>query len=152
MRIEVLLALKDDARAKEAVASLLSEQPKLLYGQYFNAVLLSRAHDNVGAWRAAQNLPPAFVQSRAAIARMVAGIAQTAGNAESAGAILTELVARQPDEHLGRLQLATLRLSQKSPQEAMNVLDPLKKSTDPQDQAVLAQAYLALGRFDEAIS
>ncbi len=152
MRIEILVALKEDAKAKAAVASLLTEQPKSLYGQYFNAVLMMRAKDNAGAWRLAQSLPPGFVQSRAAIARTVAAMAQASGNAESAGAILTQLVATQPEDRLARLQLATLRLSQKSPQEALNLLEPLKTSNDPSAQAVLAQAYLALGRFDEAMS
>ena len=152
IRIEVLLALKDDAKAKEAVTALLNDQTKSLYGQYFNAVLMLRAQDSAGAWRVAQNLPPAFVQSRAAIARMVAGIAQASGNSNSAGAILTELIARQPDDKAARLQLAVIRLSQKAPQVALTLLDPLKKSDDPAAQAVLAQAYLALGRFDEAIA
>ncbi len=152
IRIEVLLALKDDAKAKEAVASLLNDQPKSLYGQYFNAVLMLRAQDSAGAWRVAQNLPPAFVQSRAAIARMVAGIAQASGNSDSAGAILTELIARQTDDKAARLQLAVIRLSQRAPQVALTLLDPVKKSDDPAAQAVLAQAYLALGRYDEAIA
>jgi putative PEP-CTERM system TPR-repeat lipoprotein len=152
IQIEVLLALKEDARAKEAVSSLLKAQPKSVYGQYFSAVLLLRARDNAGAWRLAQNLPAPFVQSRAPIARMVAAIASASGNLEAAGAILTQLVARTPDDRLARLQLAMVRLSQKSPKDALITLDPLKKSNDPTTQAVLAQTYLALGQFAEAIS
>lgn len=152
VHIEVLLALKDDANAKEAVDTLLTEQPKSLYGQYFRAILLSRARDYTGAWRVAQNLPSPFVLSRPGIARTVAAVALASGNVESGGAILSDLVARDPDDRDARLQLATLRLSQKSPQAALTVLEPLKQSDDPALRAVLAQVYLALGRFDDAIS
>ena len=149
--IEALLAAKQDAKAQAAVDSLPGEEPKSAYAQYFRAILSARRHDYAGAWHAAQNLPPAFVTSRASIAKMVAWIAQVSGNAESGGAILSGLLAHDPNDRAARLQLATLRLSQKSPQTALNVLEPLKTSNDLSAQALFAQAWLALGRFDEAI-
>jgi putative PEP-CTERM system TPR-repeat lipoprotein len=152
LRIEALLASKNDAKAQEAVDSLLAGEPKAVYGQYFSAMLLARRHDFAGAWHAAQSLPPEFVMSRGNIAKMVAWIAQASGNAETGGAILSSLLAHQPDDRAARLQLATLRVSQKSPQAAITVLEPLKKSNDVTVHALLAQAYLALGRFDEAIA
>ena len=149
-RIEVLLAQKNNEQAKLAVDEVLKSEPNSLYGRYFRAILLSRAKDYAGAWRVSQTLPGPFVQSTPSIARMVAAIAQQSGNGESSGAILAELLARVPDDKGARLQLATLRLSQKSPQEALTVLEPVKD--DPSAQAVIAQAYLSLGQFDDAIS
>ena len=151
-RVEVLLSLKQDSEARQVVDALLKDQPKLLIAQYFQAVLMMRAGNNADAWHVAQALPPAFVQSRSAFARTVARIGVASGNTESAGAILTELISRQPDDQAARVQLATVRLSQRDPQQALTVLDPIAKSRDPSVQAVLAQAYLAVGRFDEAIA
>jgi len=114
-------------------------------------VLLGRAKDFRGAWQAAQNLQPEFVQSEPTIAMMVARIAAAGGNLESAGAILTTLVSRRPEYTPGRLQLAALRLNQKASVAALDVLAPIKDSDEPMVQALLAQAYLQLRRFDEAI-
>jgi cellulose synthase operon protein C len=151
LRIEVLLELKQDQRAKQEVDALLMATPKSLYGRYYRGVLMARAKDFKGAWREIQDLQPEFVQSQAPIAKMVAGIAVASGNAESGGAILTTFIARHPDDRLARFQLAALRLGQKAPQAAVDVLAPLKASDDPAVHALLAQAYLALGRFDQAI-
>ena len=151
-RVEVLLSLKRDSDAKQVIDAILKDQPKLLVAQYFQAVLMMRASNYTDAWHVAQALPPAFVQSRSAFARTVARIAVASGNTESAGAILTELVSRQPDDQAARVQLATLRLTQKDPKQALTVLGPITKSPDPSVQAVLAQAYLGVGRFDEAIA
>src|SRR6185437_14774605 len=106
-------------------------QAKSVYGQYFQAMLLARRRDYVAAWHAAQSLPSVFVMSRDNIAKTAAWIAQVSGNAETAGAILSSLLAHNPEDRAARLQLATLRLSQKSPQAALTVLEPLKKSNDP---------------------
>jgi len=81
----------------------------------------------------------------------VARIAAAGGNLESAGAILTTLVSRRPEYTPGRLQLAALRLNQKASVAALDVLAPIKDSDEPMVQALLAQAYLQLRRFDEAI-
>lgn len=152
LRVEVLLAVGQDETAKQAVDALLSKQPKSLYGEYLSAVLMARGRNYFGAWHVAQALPSTFVTSRAPIARSVAGMAERSGNAEAAGAILAAMVARQPDDIKTRLQLAVLRLRQKTPQTALAVLDPVKRSSDPSVQATLAQAYLALGRFGDAIT
>lgn len=152
LRIEILLDMKDDARAKQDVDALLMASPKMVYGHYYRGVLQARAKDFKGAWQEMQNLQPEFVQSQPAIAKMVAGVAVASGNGESGGAILTTLVARHPDDRLARIQLAGLRLAQKAPQAAVDVLAPLKASNDPPTHALLAQAYLALGKFSDAIT
>jgi len=122
-----------------------------LYGNYYRAVLLARANNFKGAWQVAQLLRPEFVQSEQRIAMMVARIASASGNMESAGGILSTFVSRHPDATEARLQLAALRLSQKASQEAIETLAPLKNSNEPLAQALLAQAYLQLRRFDDAI-
>jgi predicted Zn-dependent protease len=99
-----------------------------------------------------QILPLEFVQSQSTIAKMVAGVAIANGNGESGGAILTTLIARHPDDRPARLQLAGLRLAQNAPQTAVDILSPLKASDDPSVHALLAQAYMGLGRFDRAIT
>ena len=83
---------------------------------------------------------------------MVASIATSSGNIGTGGGILTTLVARHPEVTAARLQLAAVRLAQKTPASALDALAPLKASADPLVQAVFAQAYLQLRRFDDAIA
>jgi putative PEP-CTERM system TPR-repeat lipoprotein len=151
LRIELLLELKNDQKAKQEVDGFLKETPNSLYGRYYRAVLMEHEKDFKGAWQLIQTLPPEFVQSQPPVALMIASIAVVAGYVESGSAILTTLVASHPDNHLARLQLAGLKLVQHAPQAALDVLNPLRTSDDPAIHALLAQAYLGLGRFDQAI-
>ena len=114
MRVELLLETAQDAKAKQEVDQILRQSPTSLYGTYYRAVLLMRAKDVKAAWQVAQNLQPEFVQSEPAIAMMLARIAAASGNAESAGGILTTLLARRPEATEARIQLAALRLSRES--------------------------------------
>lgn len=152
MRIDVLQELNQDAKAKEDVEALLKMAPNSLYGHYYRGVLMARAKDYKGAWQEMQNLRPEFVQSEPNIAMMVASVASFNGNSETAGSILTTVVAKHPDVAAARLQLATLRLAQKSPASALDTLAPLKGSSDALVHTLLAQAYLQLRRYDEAIA
>jgi putative PEP-CTERM system TPR-repeat lipoprotein len=151
LRIDLLLNLKEDQKARQDVEALLKQTPKSFYGHYYRGVLMARDKDVKGAWREVQNLPTEFVQSEWSIAEMVSGIAVASGNSESGGAILTTFIAHHPDDRVARVQLAGIRLDQNAPQAALEVLAPLQASDDPSVHALVAQAYIAMGRFDEAI-
>lgn len=151
LRIEALLQLKRDTDAKAELDALKKRSPKSSYAGYYDGVLKARAKDFRGAWSELQNLPPEFVQADPGRAMAVARIATAAGEAETAGTILAALVAKRPDLMEARIQLAAVRLSQNSAARALEVLAPTKSSSDPAVQGLLAQAYLQLRRYDDAI-
>jgi putative PEP-CTERM system TPR-repeat lipoprotein len=152
LRIELLLDAKDDAKAKQETDALLKQSPNLAYGHYFRGVLMARAKDPKGGWRELQNLAPEFVQSEPQIAMMVAGVAVASGNSDTGAGILTKLVANLPENRDARLQLAAIRLSLNAPQASVDALAPLKASNDPVVHGVLAQAYLRLRRYSDAVA
>jgi putative PEP-CTERM system TPR-repeat lipoprotein len=151
MRIEALLALKQDTIARDEVDALLMQAPQSSFVPYYRGVLLARANDLEGAWHQVQTLHPEFVLAQPAIAMMVAEIAIGSGNVESGAAILATLVSRRSDFAAARIRLAAVQLTLKSPSAALKTLDPIKTSDDPQVQAILGQANLQLGRFGDAI-
>jgi putative PEP-CTERM system TPR-repeat lipoprotein len=152
LRIELLLDSKQDGLAKQETDALLKQSPNLAYGHYFRGVLMARAKDPKGGWRELQNLSPEFIQSEPQIAIMISSIAVASGNLDTGGAILTKLLSNQPDNRVARLQLASIRLTQNAPQGALDTLAPLKAANDPIVQGILAQAYLRLRRFNEAVA
>jgi putative PEP-CTERM system TPR-repeat lipoprotein len=152
LQIDLLLELKDDARAQQEVDALFRLQRNSLYGLYYRGVLLAHTKDIKGAWQQMQSLPPEFVQSQPSIALMVSSVAAASGNAAAGGAILATLVARNPNIVQARLQLAAIRLSQNNPRGAIDALSPLKSGNDAIVHALLAQAYLKLNQLNEAIA
>ena len=151
LRIESLIDLNQDTKAKEELDAILADAPDSLLGNYYLAVLRVRAGDFKGAWQIGQNLPPAYVQSEPGIALMVANMAAGSGRLDTAGAILATLISSYPDSVQGRIQLAEVRLSQRQPQAALAALEPLKNSDDTFVRGLIAQTYLLLGRYGEAI-
>jgi putative PEP-CTERM system TPR-repeat lipoprotein len=151
-RIDQMLALKEDVKAKQEIDALIKQAPRSLYGPYYRGVMMARAKDFKGAWQIMQSLQPEFVQSQPTVAMMVASVAAASGNLESAGAILTTLVARKPNVPQARFQLAAIRISQGSARAAVDVLNSYKDGKDPTVHALLAQAYLMLKQYDEAIA
>jgi putative PEP-CTERM system TPR-repeat lipoprotein len=149
-RIGVLLNLKQDAKAKADVHAILAKQPGLPIGVYYKAIIMARAKDIKGAWKIAQSLPPEFVRSQPAIGIAVAQIALDSGNKEVAQSVLSSVVAQYPQDAEARLRLGALRLQMKSPQQALDVLDPLKNSKDPRAMALLGQAYARMRQYSEA--
>lgn len=147
--IDALLESKQEARAKQAVDDLLKLSPNSTFGRFYRGVLMARAKDFKAAWAEVRSLPPDFIQSESA---MIASIAVASGNAKIASSILTTFVANNPDDRLARLQLAATWLGENDAQAAIDALDPIKAANDPTVDAVLAQAYLARGRFDDAIA
>ena len=151
MRMELLLAGQQDSLAKQQLADLAKLAPRSPFVPYFRGLMLARAKDTRGAWRELQSLPQEFIQSDAQVSKAVAAIAAASGNLESAGGILTALIAKHPEQKDAKLQLAAVRLAQKAPQRALDVLGTAEDG-DPVLEAVKAQAYLQMGRYNDAIS
>jgi len=150
-RIEIFLTLKQDNKAKIEVDAILARSPSAAIAQYYKALLLARANDVKGAWRIAQSLPPELAQSQPSIAIMISQMAIGTGNIETAASILSGALAKLPDNSELRLRLAAVRMQQNSLEAALNVLQPLKDSSDPRTLALLSQVYLKLGRYNDAL-
>lgn len=150
-RIEVYLSMKMDAKAKPEVDAILAKRHNLPSAVYYRALLLARAGDVKGAWGVAQSLPPEFIQAQPQTAAVVAELAAKAGSLETAGAILTASLIRAPDSASMRLNLASIRLRQNSPENALAALEPIKESSDPRVQSMLAETYLKLHRWSDAL-
>ncbi len=149
-RIGVLLKLKQDAKAEADVKAILAKQPGLPIGVYYQAIIKARAKDMKAAWKLAQGLPPEFVRSQPAIGIALAQIALDSGNKEVAHSLLSSVVTQYPKEDEARLRLGALRLQMKSPQQALDVLDPLKNSKDARAMALLGQAYARMRQYSQA--
>ncbi|HTE41583.1 MAG TPA: XrtA/PEP-CTERM system TPR-repeat protein PrsT, partial [Steroidobacteraceae bacterium] len=150
-RIDILLALKQDAKAKQDIDFLSKQSPNSPMVTYLQALLTARANDYKAAWQQMQRLPPEFVQLQPEFAMAIAQVGINSDNLESAGAILTTLISRHPEVTRARFQLALLRLRQRSPNAAIAAMGQLANSDNAEAQAILAQAYLQLRRFDDAI-
>jgi putative PEP-CTERM system TPR-repeat lipoprotein len=121
-------------------------------GLYYRSLLLARAGDYKGAWNVAQNLPGEFRDTSPRVAMMLAQIAAGAGNAETGASMLNRVLLKNPDLSTPRLRLAGIRMSQNNPQAALEVLQPVKDSTDPLIIEMLSNVYLKLGRGEDALS
>lgn len=150
-RIEVLLKLRKDAEARADIDAILAKSPTMPLALYFKSVVLAHSHDFKGAWRIAQSLPPELVQSQPSIALMTSEIAVANGNVDTGAAILTGALTKSPELVDLRVRLAMIRLQQNSPEAALSTLLPAKDSTDPRIQALIAQAYLKLKQYSNAL-
>src|SRR5579871_1206941 len=151
-RIEVYLKQKMDAKAKPEVDAILAVHPTLPAAVYYRAILLARAGRTRDAWGVAESLPPEFVQAQAGTAMAVAELAAANKDYETAGAILASALAKHPDDLNIRLRLAATRLQQNSAENALNILLPMKDSGDPRLQSLLAETYLKLHRWSDALA
>jgi putative PEP-CTERM system TPR-repeat lipoprotein len=152
LRIEILLGLNQEAKAKEEIDALSKQYPNAAYPRFYRAVLMARAKDFKSAWKEMQILRPEFVQANSNVAMTVARTAALSGNVETGLSILTTFVSKHPEIVAARLELAGLKLAQKAPSSALETLAPLKTSTDPLVQAAFAQAYLQLRRYNDGIA
>ncbi len=150
-RIEAYLALKQDAKAKEEVDSILAKNPNAPMGIYYKALLLSRSGDAKAAWSYAQNLPEEFKDTQPRVAVMISQMAIDSGNEETGAALLNRVLTKYPDLVVARVHLATIRLKQNSPGAALEVLYPVRESSDPAVIGLLSNLYLKLQRNDEAL-
>ena len=130
-RIEVYLNLNQDDKAKAEVDDILKKFPNNVMGTYYRAVLLVRAGNAKDAWNYAQSLPPAVRDSQPRIAIMVAQIAVNSGNEDTGASILNRLLSRNPNMIEARLRLASIRLKQNNPADALTVLAPVKDLHHP---------------------
>ena len=145
-RIKVYLKQKQDAKAKEEVNALLARSSKLGIGIYYKALLLQRARDKKGAAQAIQSLPPEFVKSHPEYAVEMSQMAFDNGNVETASAILGAAISAAPDMVDARLRLASLRMTQNSPQAALSVLSPVQNSDDPRVQKLLGEVKARIAK------
>jgi hypothetical protein len=68
------------------------------------------------------------------------------GSVESSAAILSAALSVAPDMTDARLKLASLRLSQNSPQSALLVLSPVQDSKDPRVQKLLGEVRARIAK------
>ena len=151
-RIEAYLALRQDDKAKPEVDDIVAKVPNAYMGIYYHALLLARAGDSKGAWRVAQNLPAEFRDSQPRAALMVAEMALGAGNEETAASILGRLLLKEPTLPAARIGLASIRLKQNNPSDALAVLNPIKESLNVRGQELLSQIYVRLNRGGDALN
>jgi len=150
-RIEAYINLKQDAKAKVEVDDIVAKNPTVYLGIYYRALLLARAGDAKGAWNFAQNLPADFRDSKPRVALVVAQMAVDAGNEDTGAGILNHLLVANPDIMTARMRLASIRLHQDHPGEALSILEPVKGSSDPGVIELLSNIYLKLNRNDDAL-
>jgi len=150
MHVDLLLDQKQDAKAKSEIDAIVATRPGLPMGVYYQAMLRSRAGDAKGAWDLALGLPKESLERAPAIALSVAQMAENAGHREAAANLLGKMVGADPGNRTARLRLATIYLDQDNANSALNVLNPIKDTADPQLIALLARIYTRLGRNEEA--
>ena len=150
-RIEIYLRLKQDNHASSDVNAILAKSPGATIALYYKALILARGNDEKGAWRIAQTLPPEFTQSQPSIAIMISQMAISSGNLETGAALLAAVLAKSPNLIDVRLRLAGIRMRQNSLEAALDIMQPLKDSSDPRALAVLSQIYLKLRQYSNAL-
>jgi tetratricopeptide (TPR) repeat protein len=142
MRIKVYLMSNRPDVIEPDVDRILGEAPDMMMVRYFKAVIVAGRGNAKAAWDIAHILPKEFIQIDAGVALNVASIAIQAGFIDTGAAILGVAVQRFPYYVEPRLQLADLRLRQKSPEYALNALTILKDSKDPRVLVLFARALL----------
>ena len=150
LRVQVLLDLNRVADAKNEIDTLLMKAPRSGLGHFYRAVIMARTNNAKGAWAELVRFRPQYFQTQAFLAMQAAQIGAASGNTEAGAAILSTFVARNPDYLPARVELAALRLGQKSPNAVLDLLAPVKDLDNPQVQMLLAQAYLQTNRYSEA--
>ncbi|HKU53841.1 MAG TPA: XrtA/PEP-CTERM system TPR-repeat protein PrsT [Rhizomicrobium sp.] len=149
-RIETLLSQDQDQSAKAEVDAILAKRPNDARAVYFRAFLLARAGDFKTALATAITLPAEFLETSPSETFIVANIAESAGRTDTAAAVLSHLLAKQPDNIAARVRLATIRLDQNASNSALQILEPLKESSDPTIVKLLARIYTDLDRKADA--
>ena len=151
-RIEAYMALKQDDKAKAEVDDIIAKTPSASMATYYRALLLARSGQTKEAWNLAQTLPGDFRDSQPRISLMMAEMAAGSGNEETSASILGRLLVKEPTMAVPRIRLAAIRLRQNNPSDALTVLNPVKDSSDPRVQEMLANVYIRLGRNDDALN
>jgi len=150
MRIKVNLASDRAGKAEADVDRILADKPGLPILVYYKAIILARRGDAKAAWDLAHGLPKEFIQIDPGITLNIANMAIAAGYVESGATLLNVAVSRFPYLLEARLELADIRLGQKSVQYAINILTPVQDSADPRVAMLYARIWLMKGRPAQA--
>jgi len=148
--IEILLDQQQFPKAKTEVDAILAKQPGLYMAKYYKAFIMSQAGDARGAWDLALTLPKEFLEIAPGIGQKVSQIAADAGHPDIAADILGRVLGRDSKNLPARRRLAALYLDQDNATSALNVLGPVKDSSDPEVMRLLARAYTRLDRTADA--
>jgi len=141
-RIKIYLMSNRPDVIEPDVDRILASAPDFMMVRYFKAVIVAGRGDAKAAWDIAHILPKEFIQVDPSVALNVANIAVQAGFIDSAAAILGVAVQHFPYFVEPRLQLAEIRLRQKSPQYARNALTLLQDSKEPRVLVLFARVLL----------
>lgn len=150
-RVEVLMRMNQNDKARAEVEAIIAKNPTNAVGIYYRSVLMAKAGNFKGAWHDAQTLPGSFVQSQPSTALMVSEIAESAGASETGASILSAAIARFPTNTNLRLRLAAARLRQNDTSGALNALEPIRDSLDPATAQLLARIYVKAGKPNDAL-
>ena len=142
MRIKVYVSTNRSDIVEPEVDRILGQVSTFSMARYFKAVILAQRGEIKKAWDIANSLPREYIQLDPGIAMNVANMAIGAGYLDSGATILTVAVQRFPYHLQPRLQLADIRLRQKSPEHALNALAVVQDSTDPRVTVLFARAAL----------
>lgn len=150
-RAGVYLQMNQHDKALADIDASLKAVPGMPLGIYYKALAMEQAKDVKQAWDLAQTLPPAFVNSRAAIGSAVSQMAINAGHQEIGTSILAGAVQNFPKDVSARVRLGARYLQLKEPDHALQTLQPMADSSDPRIMVLLAQAYDMQHQYAKAI-
>jgi putative PEP-CTERM system TPR-repeat lipoprotein len=140
-RAGIYLQLQQHDKAMDDINASLKVAPDMALGVYYKALAMEQADDVKQAWDLAQSLPPAFVNSRAAIGSAVSQMATKAGHLEIGTSILASAVQNFPKDPDARIRLAARYIQLKDADRALETLQPMADSSDPRIMVLIGQAY-----------
>ncbi len=148
--IEILLDQKQPAAARAEAEAILAKQSGSVMAKYYKALAISQSGDARGAWDVALTLPKEFLEQSTSAGLAVAQLAVNAGRHEVAADILGRVLGKDAGNVPVRRRLAELYLEQSNANSALNVLGPVKESSDPETVRLLARVYDDLDRPADA--
>ena len=151
-RIELLIELGRIDDAQQSVDAVLAKYPNIPFGIFYKAFLLGLHNKPLDGWLIAQSLPATFIQSNTRFAMVAAQLAADSGHLEIANSILTTYVGQNPAIVESRLALVSLHLKMHLPNDALQDLEPVMDSDDPNILKSIASAYIALQRPTDALT
>ena len=151
-RIELLIELGRIDDAQQSVDAVLAKYPNIPFGVFYKAFLLGLHNKPLEGWRIALSLPATFIQSNTRFAMVSAQLAADSGHLEIANSILTTYVGQNPAIVESRLALVSLHLRMHLPNDALQDLEPVMDSNDPNILKSIASVYIALQRPSDALT
>lgn len=145
-KIKIFIKQNQDAKAKAEVDAILAKRPQSYLGQFYNAVLLSRANNKKDSARIVQMLPLDFVRLHPEYAVQMAQLAIDGGHDLAGAQILGAALGTNPDNIDVRIRLAELKMAQNSPQGALLVMTPVQDSNDPRVKKLRSEVLKRIGQ------